>query len=114
MPADDLGALSDQLRATARVDVNGEVSWSVRDAPAVFSELASAGRVVLGLDVRDYADDGTFLEVAWSVYNGADATVARDAALGALERDELPAIGCWLPGGCETHASAAMSARICR
>ncbi|CAI9408380.1 hypothetical protein HIDPHFAB_01067 [Nocardioides sp. T2.26MG-1] len=62
----------------------------MRAAPAVLNELAGAGRVVLGLDIRDYDDDGTFLEVAWSVYDGADPFEARDAALGALAREELP------------------------
>ena len=90
MPADDLGVLSDELRSQARVHPNGEVSWHVRDAPAVLSELAEAGRVVLGLDMRDYDDDGSFLEIAWSVYNGSDPVEARDAALGALARDEIP------------------------
>ncbi len=90
MPADHLGVLSDELRSLARVDPNGEVSWHVRDASAVLSELANAGRVVLGLDMRDYADDGTFLEIAWSVYNGVDPVEAREAALGALARDDLP------------------------
>lgn len=90
MPADDLGVLSDELRSQARVDPNGEVSWHVRDAPAVLSELGEAGRVVLGLDMRDYDDDGTFLEIAWSVYNGADPVEAREAALEALERGGLP------------------------
>jgi hypothetical protein len=93
MPADDLGVLSDELRSLARVDPNGEVSWHVRDAPTVLAELAEAGRVVLGLDMRDYDDDGTFLEIAWSVYTGADPVEAREAALGALARDELP--GYW-------------------
>ena len=90
MPADDLGAFSDELRSKARVDANGEVSWHVRDAPAVLGELAEAGRVVLGLDMRDYNDEETFLEIAWGVYDGADPAEAREAALGALARDELP------------------------
>jgi len=93
MPADDLGILSDELRSQARVDPNGEMSWHVRDAPAVLTELADAGRVALGLDMRDYDDDGTFSEIAWSVYDGADPTEARDAALGALALHELP--GAW-------------------
>ena len=100
MPADDLGVLSDELQSQARVDPNGEVSWHVRDAPAVLGELAEAGRVVLGLDMRDYEDDGTFLEVAWSVYNGADPVEAREAALEALAREELPgdwALITWQP-----------------
>jgi hypothetical protein len=90
MPADDLGVLADELRSLARVDPNGEVSWQVRDAPAVLAQLAEADRVVLGLDVRDYDDDGSFVEIAWSVYDGADPLEACDAALRALERDELP------------------------
>lgn len=89
MPADDLGVLSNELRSQARVHPNGEVSWHVPDAPAVLSELAEAGRVVLGLEMRDY-DDGSFLEIAWSVYNGSDPVEAREAALGALARDEIP------------------------
>lgn len=90
MPADDLGVLSVELRAQARVDPNGEASWHVRDAPAVLTQLADAGRVVLGLDMRDYDNDGSFIEVAWSVYPGADPLEARDAALDALGRGELP------------------------
>ncbi|MCG6566897.1 hypothetical protein [Tessaracoccus sp. ZS01] len=90
MPADDLGVLSDELRSNARVDTNGEVSWHVRDAPAVLSELAEAGRVVLGVDIRDYDEVGAFLEIAWSVYRGADPVEAREAALSALAREELP------------------------
>lgn len=94
MPADDLGVLSDDLRSKARVDANGEVSWHIQDASAVLNELAEAGRVVLGLDVRDYDEDSSFLEIAWSVYEGADPVEACDAALGALARDELP--GDWV------------------
>ena len=100
MPADDLGVLSDDVRSQARLDLNGEVSWHVRDAPAALSELAEAGRVVLGLDVRDYDDDGTFVETAWSVYPGMDPVEAREAALEALTRDELPgnwALITWRP-----------------
>ena len=90
MPADDLGVLSEDLRTSARADPNGEVSWHVRDAPAVLNELADAGRVVLGLDLRNYDEDGTFLENAWSVYEGSDPAEARETALQALARDELP------------------------
>lgn len=100
MPADDLGVLSEELQSQARVHPNGEVSWDVRVAPAVLSELAEAGRVVLGLDMRDCEDDGTFFEVAWSVYNGSDPVEAREAALGALAREELPgdwALITWRP-----------------
>ena len=89
MPADDLGVLSDELGSQARIDANGEVSWHLRDAPAVVTQLAEAGRVVLGLDIRHY-DDGAFVEIAWSVYHGADPVEAREVALQALARDELP------------------------
>ena len=94
MPADDLPVLSDELRSRARVDGNGEVAWHVQDAPAVLTELAEAGRVSLGLDLRDYDGDGALFEVPWSVYDGADPVEARDAALRALARAELP--GDWV------------------
>ena len=94
MSADDLGVLSDDLQSLARLDANGEVSWPVRHAPSVLSELAQAARIVLGLDVRDYDQDGSFLEVAWSVYEGVDPNEARDAALQALAREGLP--GDWV------------------
>jgi hypothetical protein len=96
MPADDLGVLSDDLRAQARVDPNGEVSWHVRDAPAVLSELAEAGRVVLGLDLRDYDDDGTFFESPWSSYDGGDPRRSQDAAMEALARKDRDQFGEWV------------------
>ena len=82
--------LPPDLRNRARADDNGEVSWHVSDAPSVLSCLEEAGRVVLGLDVRDYDEGGSFLEVPWSVYNGADPSQARAAALVALDREEMP------------------------
>jgi hypothetical protein len=94
MPADDLGLLSSELQARARRDRNGEVSWHVEDAPTALAELAEAGRVVLGLNVRNYDEAGSFVEVAWSVYEGADPIEARDAALKALSHDDLP--GDWV------------------
>lgn len=90
MPADDLGVLSDERQSRARRHANGEVSWHVRDAPSVLGELAQAGRIVLGIDVRDYDEDGSFLETAWSVYEGVAPNEARDAALQALARGGLP------------------------
>jgi hypothetical protein len=90
MPADDLGVLSEELRSRGRVEANGEVSWHVRDAAAVLSELAAAGRVVLGLDVRDYDEDGRFFEIAWSVYWGAEPVEACESALHALGGDDVP------------------------
>ena len=94
MPADDLVALSDELRSRARVDSNGEVSWHVDDAPSTLRELAAAGRVVQGLDVRDYDETGSFVEIAWSVFEGSDPIEAGDAAMEALLRDRLP--GDWV------------------
>ncbi|WP_156043862.1 hypothetical protein [Cellulomonas sp. URHE0023] len=94
MPVDDLGVLPADLQTRARAEENGEVSWHVDDAASVLGELANAGRVVLGLDVREYDEDGSFLEVAWSVYAGVDPIEARDAALGALSRGGLP--GDWI------------------
>ena len=73
MSADDLDVLSEELQSKARIDANGEVSWHVQDAEAVLSELAAAGRVVLGIDMRDYDEDGSFLEIAWSVYEGGSS-----------------------------------------
>lgn len=81
MAADDLAILSDDLRSRARVDTSGEVAWHIQDSPAVLTELADAGRVLLGLDLRDYDDDGSGLEVPWSVYEGEDPVEARIAAL---------------------------------
>jgi hypothetical protein len=49
---------------------------------------------VLGLDVRDYDADGRFVEIAWSDYDGDDVTEARDAALSALSRGDVP--GEWI------------------
>jgi len=89
MSTDDLGVLSAQLQSQARID-GGEVSWHVGVVPTVLGELAQAGRVVLGLDVRDYDEDGSFLEVPWSVYEGSDPVAACDAALLALASEELP------------------------
>jgi hypothetical protein len=76
------------------------VSWHARGAAAVLGEPAEAGRVVIGVDMRDNDDMGTFLEIAWSVYDGEDPVGAREAAFGALARDELPgewALITWRP-----------------
>jgi hypothetical protein len=49
---------------------------------------------VLGLDVRDYSDDGTFFENAWSVFHPTgspdDPEHAREQAQSALMRPDLP------------------------
>ena len=56
--------------------------------------LADAGRIVLGLDVRDYPDGDAFVEVSWSRFEPAgrvdDVELAREHALSALLRPDLP------------------------
>jgi hypothetical protein len=94
VPADDLGILPVELQERARRDANGEVSWHVSDAASVIAGLADEGRVVLGLDIRRYDGDGSFFEDAWSTYDADDPYEARDAALAALFRDDLP--GDWV------------------
>jgi len=71
--------------------------WHIDDAAKAINALAKAKRVVLGLDLRQYAEDGTFFEYAWSIYDepgGGNAERARQHALAALERDDLP--GTWV------------------
>ncbi len=52
MAADDLSFLP-----PAKCDPNGEVSWPGSQAADVIRALAGAGRLVLGLDIRDYETD---------------------------------------------------------
>ena len=63
----------------------------------MLDELAQVGRIVLGLDVRDYDEDGTFREVAWNVYEGADPNEAHHVALQAVTRERLPGKLFWSP-----------------
>ena len=44
--------------------------------------------------IRRYDDDGSFYEYAWSSFDGQNVMAARDAALLALRRDDLP--GDWV------------------
>ena len=94
VPADDLGVLPSPIQASARVDANGEVSWPVNHAPEVIETFAENGRLVLGLDLRRYDDEGSFYEYAWSSFDEQNVMAARDAALLALRRDDLP--GDWI------------------
>jgi hypothetical protein len=89
-----MDALPEAVRASARVEPNGEVAWSRADAGAAIGALADAGRVVLGLDVRTYGDDGSVFEVPWSDHSGSGVEEARIAALAALQRDDVP--GDWV------------------
>lgn len=92
--AKDLEALPASLRRSARVELNGEIRWPVADAADAVRALAEAGRVVVGLDIRNYDDSGRFIEVPWSDYDDSDPEAARAAALDALQRGDLP--GDWV------------------
>lgn len=61
MNAPHLSFLPGRLQASARVD-GTEVCWTLQDAPAAIQAIAAAGKVILGLDAREYDPDGTFLE----------------------------------------------------
>jgi hypothetical protein len=91
MHADDLAHLAAHVRIAARVCPNGEVEWPLVLAKAVVDNLAAAGQVILGLDLRDYDPDGHFIEVAWSAFeperhseHAQTVEFARVAAIRAL------------------------------
>jgi hypothetical protein len=65
----DMANLPRAVQDRAHALGNGEVMWRVEDAQSAIEGLATAGRVVLGLDVRDYRHDGSFVEIAWSSYD---------------------------------------------
>ena len=97
VPADDLGVLPASLQSSVRITDGGEVLWPLTQAADAINALADARRIILGLDLRDYADDGSFVEIAWSSFQpeGADAVEGgRRDALTALRRPELP--GSWV------------------
>jgi hypothetical protein len=97
VPKSDLETLPEQVQASARVEANGEVCWPLSHVAEAINALADAHHIVLGLDVRDYDDDGAFVEVAWSVFEptgrSGDVDAAREHALSALLQPELP--GSW-------------------
>jgi hypothetical protein len=89
----DLSALSAGLQRDARVDPNGEVSWSDSCAAAAVRELTDNGSLVLGLDIRLYDATGHFYEIPWSSFepdpskvDGENLEASRDDALKALAR----------------------------
>lgn len=89
----EMAALPASVQRAAHAVGHGETMWRIEAAANAINALARAGRVVLGLDVRDYAFDGSFIEVAWSSYEptgDGDVEFARTAALAALEREALP------------------------
>lgn len=88
---DDLAKLPVEVAEAAHVDPNGEVWWQADDAEQAVNALADAGLIILGLDLRDYEDDGRFFEVAWSSFEPTgsdDVERAREAALAALARPD--------------------------
>jgi hypothetical protein len=91
--AADVRALPPEVQATARFNDNGEVEWPLPEARAAVDALAGAGHFVLGLDLREYDDEGRFVETAWSVTNAESLVDARDDALAALDRLDADEIG---------------------
>ncbi len=88
---DDLASLPHEVAAAANVDANGEVWWHAQNAERAINALADTGLVVLGLDLREYDDQGNFFETAWSDYRPSgnnDVEEARTAALAALRRPD--------------------------
>ncbi len=89
----DLTFLPLRLQQSAVHD-GDEVAWPPNDTREAVIALADSGRVVLGLDVRDYGEDGRFFEHAWSAFEPADVergdvpSASREAALDALTRLE--------------------------
>lgn len=94
MTIPDLSFLAQDLQRAARCDPNGEVSWPISLASIAIEALADSGRLILGLDIRDYSSDGTFMEVPWSSYAGSDVEEARAFALSVLSHGDLP--GDWV------------------
>lgn len=92
--ARDLDLVSASVKQAAMVETNGEVLWPLAHAVEAVDALARAGHVVFGLDVREYDEDGRFVEVAWSAYDGDDTMKAREHALAALSRGSIP--GDWV------------------
>jgi hypothetical protein len=99
--AGDLALLPDEVRRTAWIQSNGEVSWPFEAAAGAIEALAEAGFVILGLDVR-FQDDQSTRETAWSdfrparVDREAEVRAGREAALEALARPDVREFGDWI------------------
>jgi hypothetical protein len=99
--ADDLALLPEEVRRTAWIQTNGEVSWPFEAAAGAIDALAEASFIVLGLDVRRQNDEFT-QETAWSAFEPAgadheeDVRAGRDAALQALARPDAREYGDWI------------------
>lgn len=93
----DLSTLPAELQADARIEPNGEVSWSDSRSVAAVNALTASQSVVLGLDVRFYDSAGCFYEIPWSSFDpdtskirAENVEASREVALEALARiDEL-------------------------
>jgi hypothetical protein len=88
---DALALLPADVAESAHVDASGEMWWFSEDAERAVNALADAGLVILGLDLRDYDDEGRFFEVAWSAFQPTgsdDVEEGRAAALAALSRPD--------------------------
>ena len=87
----DLSFLPPELNRRVRIDPNGETSWPRDQARSVIDALAGAGRLVLGLDMRRFDEQGRIMETAWSDFepdreadHAVNVAAARRAALDAL------------------------------
>jgi hypothetical protein len=93
MPPRDLTFLPQEVQRTARRITDGrEVMWPRGEAPSAIEALATAGRIVLGLDLRRYDSDAAFVEAAWSSFEPSSAPdsfnveAARRTAMDGLQR----------------------------
>jgi hypothetical protein len=81
---DDLSFLPPEVAATATVEPNGEVRWPLDRAEAAINALADSGRVVVGLDLREYDEDGRFIEIPWTTFEPSDVDDVEEARVSAL------------------------------
>lgn len=91
MTEDDLAFLPTAVLATAMIQENSEVLWPFNNAPDAINALADRGRIILGLEIREYQDDGMFYQIAWSSFetndDPTDVELGRRNALEALVRE---------------------------
>jgi hypothetical protein len=81
-----LNGLPATVRAVARVDPNGEVSWPLANVADALTALTDAGFIVLDLDTRTYDEQGQVTEIPFADYSHSPLTPeqARDQSLAAL------------------------------
>lgn len=92
-----LDLLPEDVRTSARIDSNGEVSWRLEDVPRALAALSDARLVVLGLDTRSYEEDGGIIEIPFADFSSSPMTPeqARDEALSVLS-DYAGELGDWI------------------